>query len=68
MYEVIVRWHDLKDDNHQYHPGDTYPREGLKPNKKRILELSSSSNIRGIPLIKKTEKKVADDGEQENGN
>lgn len=68
MYEVIVRWHDLKDDNHQYHIGDIYPREGLKPNKKRISELSSTSNIRGIPLIKKIEKKVADDGEQESEN
>lgn len=51
-YIVIKRWHDLQDNNFQYEVGDSYPREGLEPSENRILELSSSNNIPGIPLIK----------------
>lgn len=51
-YIVIKRWHDLQDNNYQYEVGDIYPREGLEPSENRILELSSSNNIPGIPLIK----------------
>ncbi|MDE8053871.1 hypothetical protein PT072_08320 [Erysipelothrix rhusiopathiae] len=51
-YIVIKRWHDLQDNNFQYEVGDSYPREGLEPSRERILELSSSNNIPGIPLIK----------------
>lgn len=51
MYQVIVSFTDLQDDNHVYYEGDSYPRNGYTPTKKRISELSSSSNMRGIPLI-----------------
>lgn len=54
-YVVIIRWHDLKDGNYQYQPGDVYPREGLKPTKKRFEELSTTSNRRKTCLIKEVE-------------
>ena len=55
-YKVIHSFKDLKDNNHIYHEGkDTYPREGLKPTKKRIDELSSNKNKLGEVLIKKVE-------------
>ena len=51
MYKVIVMFTDLKDGGHKYEPGDTYPREGLKPSKARIEELASKKNKRGMALI-----------------
>lgn len=54
-YIVIKRWHDLQDNNHQYQPGDIYPRKGLEPTKKRCDELISTSNKRKICLIKEVE-------------
>ncbi len=53
-YEVIHSFKDLKDNKHIYNEGkDFYPREGLKPTKKRITELESDKNKIGKPLIKK---------------
>lgn len=53
-YEVIYsRFKDLKDNNHIYKKGDIYPREGLKPTKERIKELSSKKNKIGKVLIQK---------------
>lgn len=57
MYEVIVYFEDLQDNNYPYHVGVSYPRKGLKPSRKRIKELSTKENIRGIPLIKPKPKK-----------
>lgn len=57
MYEVIVYFEDLQDNEYKYYVGDSYPRKGLKPSKKRIEELSTNKNKRGIPLIKPKEKK-----------
>lgn len=51
MYRVIVPFKDLEDNGYVYQKGDTYPREGATPNKKRITELSTASNKRGHPLI-----------------
>lgn len=51
MYKVIVPFMDLQDNNHVYRKGNTYPRSGYTPTKKRISELSSGSNRRGVPLI-----------------
>lgn len=51
MYRVIKFFTDLKDGNHPYNIGDTYPRNGLDVSAERITELASSSNQRGIPLI-----------------
>lgn len=53
MYEVIVRFKDLQDGDHIYEAGDKFPRDGVKPSRKRIAELSGKENKRGIPLIKK---------------
>lgn len=54
-YKTLVFWTDLQDNEHPYHPGDEYPREGLKATKKRINELSGDKNKRGMPLIKAVE-------------
>lgn len=59
MYKVLEYFMDLKDKNHEYNVGDTFPRKGLKVNAKRLTELSGSENKRGIPLIKKMEEKTA---------
>lgn len=48
-------WRDLKDNNHVYKKGDTYPREGLKPTKKRIEELTTINNKIGEVLIQKVQ-------------
>lgn len=50
-YITLVYWTDLQDADHPYNPGDEYPREGLKPTRKRIAELVSANNKRGVPLI-----------------
>ena len=51
MYKVVVAFNDLKDDGFRYEVGDKYPRKGKKPTKKRIAELASDKNKRGIILI-----------------
>ena len=51
MYKVLVMFEDLKDKSHRYNVGDLYPREGLKPSKARIAELSSVGNRRKQVLI-----------------
>lgn len=51
-YKTLVYWTDLMDNDHPYNPGDEYPREGLKPTKKRIAELCGDQNKRRMPLIK----------------
>ena len=56
MYEVLVYFTDLQDKEHEYHVGDTFPREGVSASAARIKELSSKKNRRGIPLIKKVSK------------
>ncbi|MDR9795221.1 hypothetical protein Q4O60_01675 [Aeribacillus pallidus] len=50
-YVVIKDFTDLQDGNHIYRAGNSYPRKGYKPTKKRTEELSSSKNRRGEPLI-----------------
>lgn len=51
MYKVIKHFTDLQDNRYAYHEGDTFPRDGLKVSDKRLEELSSDKNKRGIPLI-----------------
>lgn len=53
MYKVIREkgFKDLKDNYHFYNFNDNYPREGLKPTKERIKELSSIENKIGEILI-----------------
>ena len=51
-------WKDLKDNSYIYKKGDSYPREGLKPTKKRIEELTSTNNKIGEVLIQKLQDEV----------
>ena len=60
MYRVIKFFTDLKDDNHPYKVGDTYPRTGLKVSKKRIKELSSNENRQNVPLIEEVKGNESD--------
>ena len=59
-YKVIKTFQDAQDNLFVYHAGDEYPRKGMKVSEKRIEELSSNKNRRGIPLIEEveTEKKA----------
>ena len=51
MYKVVKNFTDLKDRNHKYLAGDTFPRKGLFVSKARIEELSTNKNRRGEPMI-----------------
>ena len=53
MYKVKVLFTDLQDNNHKYHVGEEFPRHGLKVSPKRLEELSTNKNKRGIALIEK---------------
>lgn len=55
MYKAIRYFEDLKDDSHVYRTGDVYPRDGYKPTKARITELSTDKNRRNKPLIQEVE-------------
>lgn len=48
---VIEAFVDITDHNHLYHPGDTFPRKGLKVTSDRIAFLSGSDNLLGKPVI-----------------
>lgn len=54
MYIVLVPFHDLKDENYIYMPGDSFPRKGYKPEKARITELLTPENALGVPVIAET--------------
>ena len=64
MYKVIKTFTDLQDGNYKYITGDTYPRNGLKVSKKRIEELSTTKNRRGIILIEEVEEEVKPEAEE----
>ena len=51
MYRVIHKFYDLKDNNHAYSVGDTFPRNGVEAGAERVTELASDKNRIGIPLI-----------------
>lgn len=55
MFKVIKRFADLQDNRYVYSVDDIYPREGVKPTKKRISELASNKNKLKTPLIVKIE-------------
>lgn len=59
MFTVITDFYDVKDGNHLYNVGDTYPRKGAKPTKARLAELASDKNAAGVPLIKEVKEKPA---------
>lgn len=57
MYKVIKPFYDLKDNNHVYSVGDTFPRNGVEVGAERIAELSSDKNLQGVPLIEEASEK-----------
>lgn len=59
MYKVIAYFTDLKDNNHPYNVGDTFPRKGVEATEERLAELSGKDNKQGKPLIEKVEAKKA---------
>ena len=57
MYRVVHKFYDLKDNNHAYSVGDTFPHNDVEVDSERIAELSSDKNRLGIPLIEAIEEK-----------
>ena len=57
MYKVINRFYDLKDNNHAYSVGETFPHNGVEVDAERIAELASDKNRLGIPLIEEIAEK-----------
>ena len=51
MYKVLTYSEDLQDNGHPYHPGDEFPRSGLRVSVDRLMELSGENNRRGSKLI-----------------
>lgn len=52
MYEVVVSFRDLMNNNHLYRVGDTYPVNGYKPTKARIDALANGKNQHNTVFIK----------------
>ena len=57
MYRVIHKFYDLKDNNHAYSVGNTFPHNGVEVDAERIAELASDKNRLGVPLIEAIEEK-----------
>lgn len=51
MYKALVRFVDLQDHNHEYKPGDVFPRPGLGVSAERVRALCTTANRRGTPVI-----------------
>ena len=64
MYRVIRFFTDLHDGNHPYNVGDFFPREGIEVAGERIVELASSDNKQGVPLIEAVEDEDSEDTEE----
>lgn len=62
MYKVIKYFTDLQDNNHAYHVGDSFPRNGLDVSDERLTELSTKNNRQNKPLIERVEEQVVLDG------
>ena len=58
MYRVIKHFVDLKDNNHKYDVGDTYPRNGVNVSQSRINELATNKNLQKTPLIEEIPEKA----------
>lgn len=50
-YKVVKDFKDLKDNDHVYKTGDSFPRFGVNVGNERIEELSTKNNKRGEVLI-----------------
>lgn len=57
MYRVVHKFYDLKDNNHAYSVGDTFPHDGVEVDAGRIAELASNKNRLGVPLIEEVAEK-----------
>ena len=57
MYRVVHKFYDLKDNNHAYSVGDTFPHDGVDVDDERIAELASDKNRLGVPLIEEVAEK-----------
>ena len=57
MYRVIHKFYDLKDNNHAYSVGDTFPHNGVEVDDERTAELASDKNRLGVPLIEEIAEK-----------
>ena len=57
MYRVIHKFYDLKDSNHAYSVGDTFPHNSVDVDSERIAELASDKNRLGVPLIEEVVEK-----------
>ena len=57
MYRVVHKFYDLKDNNHAYSVGDTFPHNGVEADAERIAELASGNNRLGAPLIEEIAEK-----------
>lgn len=57
MYRVIHNFYDLKDNNHAYSVGDTFPHNSVDVDAGRIAELASDKNRLGVPLIEEIAEK-----------
>lgn len=58
IYRVIKTFTDMQDGNHRYSVGDIFPRTGLSVTKKRLDELLTDKNRRGMPMIVAEDEKV----------
>ena len=57
MYRVVHKFYDLKDNNHAYSVGDTFPHNGGDVDAERIEVLASDNNRLGVPLIEEIAEK-----------
>lgn len=55
FYKVIKHFTDLQDNNHPYHVGNIFPRDGVEVSEDRLAELAGRSNKQGMPLIQAVE-------------
>lgn len=60
MFRVVKFFVDLQDNKHPYHPGEQFPRDGVKVSNERLLELSTDKNKRHVALIEKVEEEAAE--------
>lgn len=65
-YIVINDFRDLKDDKYKYKAGDEFPREGKRPSKKRLEELSEIHPEHKKAFIKAIEEPKTPENEGEN--
>lgn len=58
MWRVIRDFYDLKDGNHFYSVGDTFPHAGKAVSTERLAFLASDKNLLKSPVIEEIPEKV----------